>query len=82
MKNLHEPNLVADRVKNAIALYVGGGVALTVAKKIWCNHPITCGSEPTNLVPPHVPNIRKAMQQEDQWSFPFLDVMYLDAVDL
>jgi hypothetical protein len=81
-QSLHQADQIADEI--GVVIHVEGIrlAALAEAPQIGSHNPVTGGSQGTDLGPPRIPQVGKAMDQDDQWTLPFFDVMQSDTVDV
>ena len=73
---------VRRHVQHAVALDLVRRVATAVAAEVRRNSMVSGGGERRKLMAPGVPQLRKPMKQEHQWTFPRLRDVHVDAVSL
>ena len=78
----HQADHVADRLAHVVGFNGIWPIGLPKSPLIGHDDPIAGLGQGHDLAPPHVPEVGKAMQQDDERALPLVDVMHADAVDV
>ena len=77
----HQANHVSDRLTHVVGFNGVRPIALPESPLIGDDDPIAGLGQRPDLAPPHVPKVRKPMQQNDERALPLVDVVHANAVD-
>ena len=76
-----ERNYVADKVEDRILIDGIGAVGGAVAALVRRDHSVSSGRERVDLVPPGVPGLRPAVQEQDKGSAALLGDVHVDSIE-
>jgi hypothetical protein len=71
---------VADEVEDRILLDAIRAVGGAVAALVRCDYVVSSSSECGDLVPPGVPRLRPAVQEQDKGALALLDDVHVDSI--